>query len=206
MKAKNKKRKLVSIFSDPTHPHFFIANNFFVVEWVSVTLFSIEYFARAWATKPTRKYIFSFFGIIDLVSILPSFLGVGNFTFLKSARALRIIRLLRLLRSTSVQSHKKDEDYNPVAFNVLIYFAALVFALLTFGTLMFIFEPSETFTSIPAGMWWAFKVFLGGIAVSVPVTEIGEVFYVLTRFTGMLLLGLLLGVVGNIFRLVLGNK
>ena len=90
--------------------------------------------------------------------------------------------------------------------NVLIYFAALLFALLTFGTLMYIVEGGDVFISIPAGMWWSLKVFLGGISVPAPVSEIGEMLYVLTRFTGMLLLGLLLGVVGNIFRLVLGAE
>lgn len=233
MKQKNVKKEIARIFSDPTHPKFFLVNDFFailtilsvlvvvletvpglekydlaffVIEWFSVTLFSIEYISRLWSTNPPRKYAFSFFGIIDLLSILPSFLGVGNLTFLKSARALRIIRLLRLVRTSSVKAHEKEEEYNPIAFNVLIYFAALLFALLVFGTAMYVFEPSETFASIPAGMWWSFKVFLASIPVDQPTTAIGDGLYVLTRFVGLMLLGLLIGVVGNVFRILIGNK
>ena len=228
-----KKLHWVQSFVNSKHPKFFAVNDFFAlltivsiiavvletvpaleqyttiffwVEWVTVGLFTFEYIVRLVATKPIHKYAFSFFGIVDLVAILPSFLGVGNLTFLKSARALRIIRLLRLIRASAVRSHARDEHYNPVLFNVLIYGAALVIALLTFGTLMYLVESGESFTSIPAGMWWSFKVFMAGIPVVTPATEIGEVLFVLTRFTGMLLLGLLLGVVGNIFRSIVGGK
>lgn len=233
MARRKKVKNWTSVFTDQKHPYFFIANDFFAlltiisilvivletipnfsqystiffwVEWITVALFSFEYIVRFIATKPSRKYALSFFGLIDLISILPSFLGIGNLTFLKSARALRIIRLLRLIRAGAVQSHAGDENYSPVVFNVLIYAAALLIALLTFGTLMYIAEPGEVFSSIPAGMWWSFKVFMAGIPVDSPVTEIGEILFVMTRFTGMLLLGLLLGVVGNIFRVVLGGK
>lgn len=233
MRRKSIKQKVTRLFSDPSHPKFFLVSDFFalltilsvlvivldtvsslqkydyiffIIEWVSVTLFSIEYVVRLWISNPTRKYVFSFFGMIDLISIVPSFLGVGNLTFLKSARALRIIRLLRLIRTSSMKAHEKDEEYNPIAFNVLIYFAALLFALLVFGTAMFVFESGESFVSIPAGMWWSFKVFLASIPVDQPATAIGDALYVLTRFTGLMLLGLLIGVVGNVFRILIGSK
>jgi predicted neutral ceramidase superfamily lipid hydrolase len=55
-------------------------------------------------------------------------------------------------------------------------------------------------------MWWSLKVFMAGIPVTEPTTQLGEVFFVLTRFVGLLLLGLLIGVVGNVFRTVLLGK
>jgi hypothetical protein len=55
-------------------------------------------------------------------------------------------------------------------------------------------------------MWWSLKVFMAGIPVTEPVTQLGEFFFVLTRFVGLLLLGLLVGVVGNVFRVLLGGK
>lgn len=182
---------------------------FVIIEWVAVMLFTVEYVCRLYVSKPAYKYSLSFFGIIDLVSILPTFLGLGNFTFLKSARALRIIRLLRMLRLVKVtRSDMLDEGHLSVlSLNVLIYLCTLIFALLVTGTLMYLVEPSTAaFASIPAGMWWSLKVFMAGIPVAEPVTQLGEFFFVLTRFTGLLLLGLLVGVVGNVFRTLINKS
>lgn len=179
---------------------------FLVIEWVAVLLFTVEYVGRTIASKPTWKYPTSFFGYIDLVSILPTFLGLGNFTFLKSARALRIIRLLRMLRLAKVTRRgAHDEDMSVLSLNVLIYFVTLTFALLVTGTAIYLVEPGM-YTSIPAGMWWSLKVFMAGIPVVEPVTATGESLFVITRFIGLLLLGLLIGVVGNVFKTVLGGK
>ena len=185
------------------------SQTFLIIEWVAVLLFTVEYIGRTIASKPTWKYPTSFFGYIDLVSILPTFLGLGNFTFLKSARALRIIRLLRMLRLAKVtRSNITDENSMSVlSLNVLIYFVTLTFALLVTGTAMYLVEPTTAaFVSIPAGMWWSLKVFMAGIPVVEPVTVLGEFFFVLTRFVGLLLLGLLIGVVGNVFRVVLMGR
>lgn len=179
-----------------------------IIEWVAVSIFTIEYLSRLYVSKPAYKYSLSFFGIVDLVSILPTFLGLGNFTFLKSARALRIIRLLRMLRLAKITRSGviDEENMSTLSLNVLIYFVTLIFALLVTGTAMYLVEPSAAaFASIPAGMWWSLKVFMAGIPVTEPVTQLGEFFFVLTRFVGLLLLGLLVGVVGNVFRVLLGG-
>lgn len=181
---------------------------FLVIEWVAVGLFTLEYVGRLWVSKPTWKYAVSFFGVVDLISILPTILGLGNFTWLKSARALRIMRLLRMLRLAKItRSGVSEESVGMLSFNVLIYFVALLIALLATGTAMYLVEPqTAAFVSIPAGMWWSLKVFMAGIPVVEPVTTLGEFFFVLTRFVGLLLLGLLVGVVGNVFRVVLGGS
>lgn len=185
-------------------------NQIFVfIEWFAVVFFGLEYVARFSVSQPKRKYAFSFFGIIDLVSILPTILGLGNFTFLKSARALRIIRMLRMLRLAKVgrAGLVDEDDLGVVSLNLLIYFTTLLFALLATGTAMYLVEPnSSAFASIPSGMWWSLKVFMAGIPVAEPVTALGEVFFVLTRFVGLLMLGLLVGVVGNVFRTFLAGK
>lgn len=185
------------------------SQTFLIIEWVAVILFTFEYIGRTIASKPTWRYPTSFFGYIDLVSILPTFLGLGNFTFLKSARALRIIRLLRMLRLAKVSRSKivDEESMGVLSLNVLIYFVTLTLALLVTGTAMYLVEPtSAAFASIPAGMWWSLKVFMAGIPVTEPVTQLGEFFFVLARFVGLMLLGLLIGVVGNVFRVLINRK
>lgn len=182
---------------------------FLVIEWVAVFFFSLEYLARLIISKPKWKYVVSFFGVVDMVSILPSFMGLGNFTFLKSARAFRIIRLLRMMRLAKVARAGvvTDENMGVLSLNVLIYFVTLLTALLITGTAMYLIEPELTvFSSIPAGMWWSLKVFMAGIPVVEPATVLGEGLFVLTRFVGLLLLGLLIGVVGNVFRILVIGK
>lgn len=182
---------------------------FLIIEWVAVLLFTGEYLGRLAVSKPRWKYSVSFFGIVDMVAILPTFLGLGNFTFLKSARALRIIRLLRMVRLAKVARSGlvSEENMGVLSLNVLIYFVTLLTALLLTGTAIYLVEPNgiSAFASIPAGMWWSLKVFMAGIPVVEPATELGQIFFVLTRFVGLLLLGLLVGVVGNVFRVVLGT-
>ena len=182
---------------------------FLVIEWVAVTFFTLEYLGRLSVSTPTWRYPTSFFGVVDLVSIVPTFLGLGNFTWLKSARALRIVRLLRMVRLAKVARRGvREESVGVLWLNVLIYFVTLLIALLATGTAMYLVEPeTSAFASIPAGMWWSLKVFMAGIPVTEPITAAGEFFFVLTRFVGLLLLGLLIGVVGNVFRVVLmGDK
>jgi voltage-gated potassium channel len=233
MKHHSWKQILGRVLTDPSHKQYFLVHDFLalltivsivavvletvpsldqysigflIAEWVAVVFFGAEYIARIIITKPVHKYTFSFFGIIDLVSILPTLLGIGNLTFLKSARALRIIRLLRLMRLAKLGRNgvNDEEGLGIVSLNILIYAATLLLSLLVIGTAMYLVEHDhENFSSIPAAMWWSLKVFLGSIAVPQPVSTIGEVFYVVARFVGMLLLGLLVGVVGNIFRSVM---
>lgn len=182
------------------------ATAFLVIEWVAVVFFTLEYLGRLLVSQPTWRYPLSFFGLVDLVSIVPTFLGLGNLTFLKSARALRILRLLRMLRLAKVARSGvlDEENFGVLSLNVLIYFVTLVFALLVTGTAMYLVEPTTSaFVSIPAGMWWSLKVFMAGITVVEPVTVLGEFFFVVTRFIGLLLLGLLVGVVGNVFQSLL---
>jgi voltage-gated potassium channel len=182
---------------------------FVIVEWFAVVVFSFEYIGRLIISRPRQRYPLSFFGIIDLVSILPTILGLGNWTFLKSARAIRIIRLLRMLRLAKISRSGGDieESFGVFGLNILIYVSTLLFALLIVGTTIYLVEPTNSaFVSIPAGMWWSFQVFLGGMPVTVPDTTLGGAVYAFGRFVGLLLLGLLVGVVGNIFRTYLLPK
>ncbi len=183
---------------------------FVVVEWVAVSFFLAEYLGRWYVTRPRRQYVFSFFGIIDLLAIAPTILGLGNFTFLKAARAVRIIRMLRMLRMAKVSRSDNlqqiEESYGVAGLSVALYGSVLLFALLIMSTLLYVVEPAHSsFTSIPLAMWWSLKVFLGGIAVSAPETFWGEALLVAARFTGLLLLGLLIGVVGNVFKVMING-
>lgn len=176
---------------------------FLIIEWGTVGLFTLEYALRLWSTKNWRKYAYSFFGTIDLVAILPTFLGLGNLTFLKSARIVRIIRFLRLVRLTKLSRYgTKDieETVGMFGLNILLYAAVLLFVTLAFGVALHIFETNDgQYWSIPAGMYWTFSVFLGGLPAPIPPSTSGTVIFILAKFSGMALFGLLVGVVGKLF-------
>ena len=179
---------------------------FTVVEYSTVFFFTIEYVGRIFADrKRPLTYILSFYGLVDVISILPTFLGAGNLTFLKSVRILRILRLLRIIRLAKItrlakQRSKELEDYAYLyRLNIQIYFFALFSTIVVFGSLMYVVEggTNETFKNIPLSMIWVAKVTLGGIAQSIPTTTAGEIISILTRFVGLGLFGLLISIIGS---------
>ena len=184
----------------PYLPYFTFA------EYVLVVIFSLEYLIRIYQAPSKLKYIFSFFGLIDLIAILPSMLGFANLTFLKAGRAVRIIRLLRILRlaKLSKSSKKSPAPESVYLYNIEIYVAALTIATLILGSLFYIFENHQAAgASIPAGMYWSLKAILGGIVYAQPETTGGSITLVLTRLTSLVLLGLLINLAGTIMRKVL---
>lgn len=221
------------MFDDPKHTYFAFANTvlalmtlisvaaiafetvqsfqqyhpiFKIIEWTAVVLFSAEYITRLITSKHPIKYAFSFFGIIDLVAIAPSFLGLSNLTFLKSVRAVRIIRLLRMLRLAKVsRARDKDKAAKSVyKINLQIYLITLVFVVLILGCLFYTFEHNiKDARDIPSGMYRALRVILSGIPYPQPQTLGGTITVILARFTSLIMLGLMINLVGTMFRKIL---
>lgn len=182
---------------------------FTVVEWTAVVLFSAEYIARLYLTTKPLRYIFSFFGIIDLVAILPSIFGLANLTFLKSARTIRIIRLLRMMRLAKFSRAKDKQKVTGSLYkiNLQIYFITLSLAVLVIGSMFYLFENVPESKDIPSGMYWALKSILGGFPYPQPESLGGIIALVLARFTSMILLGMMLGLVGMMIRkLLIGSE
>jgi voltage-gated potassium channel len=226
------------VFDDPKHPFFGPANVilalmtlvsvaaialetvaslhdkyhlvFLIIEWTAVVLFSAEYIARLLTNKKPLRYAFSFFGIIDLVAILPSFLGLSNLTFLKSARTVRIIRLLRMLRLAKVSRAKDKEKAAKSLYklNLEIYFITLTLAVLILGSLFYTFEHGiKDAEDIPSGMYWALRAILGGVSYPQATTLGGTITLILARFTSMILLGMMMGLIGTMLRkLLIGSE
>jgi len=158
------------------------ADNFLVIaEWIVTILFTFEYCLRIWIVDKPRKYIFSFFGIIDLLAILPSFLGlvIGGSQMLIVVRALRLIRIFRVLKLTR---HVKEASALWSALltarNKIGVFLFVVLILVTImGTVMYIIENphNDGFRSISQSIYWAIvtltTVGYGDIA---PITMFGK--------------------------------
>ena len=177
---------------------------FTILEWLAVGFFSLEYAGRTVVSKPLGAYNASFFGLIDLVAIVPTILGLGNYTFLKTARTIRLIRLLRIIRLAKLKqlrSHDVDTNSSYVWLNISLFLVVLCTSVLLVGTVMYAVEgEAEAFKSIPLSMLWSFKVFLIGIPVAYPETVLGEVGHIIARVVGLLVFGVLINVAGNVVR------
>lgn len=153
---------------------------FFISEWFFTILFTIEYLLRLFITEKPKKYAFSFFGIIDLLATLPTYLtllvaGGSYLVVIRSIRLLRIFRILKLgryLREASVLSNALAASRH----KILVFLGAVTTLVMIMGTLMYMIEGGESgFTSIPRSIYWAIvTVTTVGYGDIAPQTVIGQ--------------------------------
>jgi len=154
---------------------------FYVLEWVFTVIFTIEYILRLICIRRPLKYVFSAFGIIDLLAIIPTYLsfviaGAQSLLVLRALRLLRIFRIFRLVHflselrflSTAVASSLRK-------ISIFILFVLTLVVIL--GSIIYLVEgPENGFTSIPQSIYWAIvtitTVGYGDIA---PATPLGKV-------------------------------
>lgn len=157
-----------------------VAKWLFGLEWFFTIIFTFDYIMRIWIVTSKAKYIFSFFGIIDLLSILPTYLGL----FLVGAQSLMVIRSIRLIRIFRIfkLSRYVGEGQNLVMalkssrHKIIVFLVTVLTSVIITGTLMYLIEgPGNGFTSIPKSIYWAIvtmtTVGYGDIA---PQTSLGQ--------------------------------
>lgn len=158
-----------------THEGWLIA-----AEWCFTILFSIEYIARILCVRRPLLYARSFFGIIDLLSILPSYVSlfVPGAHVLLDVRILRLLRIFRILKLTLyIQEYSMLGDALLASRRKILVFLSTVFLIVfLLGTVMYVVEgPQHGFTSIPTGVYWAIStVTTVGFGDLVPKTDIGR--------------------------------
>ena len=116
-------------------------------EWFSVVFFTLDYAFNIYTANNRLKYVTSFWGMVDLLSILPSFLMLFNFSSVRATKILRLLRVIRILRVLKLArsamndvSAARDGKTNQIAANLRIYFIALFSVLMISSTLMFYVE------------------------------------------------------------------
>ncbi|PWJ43730.1 ion transporter [Sediminitomix flava] len=155
-------------------------NWFLAIEWALTFLFTLEYFLRIWLVDKPSGYIFSFFGIVDLLSVIPTYLTLFaiNTTPLivfRSLRLIRVFRIFKLWRYLGEGEQMRKALYASRA-KITVFITVVLTVALIVGTLMYLIEgPQHGFTSIPRGVYWSIvtmtTVGYGDIA---PSTEIGQ--------------------------------
>lgn len=150
-----------------------------ISQWIITILFSIEYILRIRVSKEPKKFIFSFFGIIDFLAILPSFLSFmvawHSLMMLRALRLLRLFRVFKLWRYTSASSLLRNSLKASRA-KITVFLLTVFIIVLIVWTLMYLIEwDAAGFDSIPIWVYWAIvtitTVWYGDIT---PLTPIGQ--------------------------------
>ncbi|MBR9860348.1 ion transporter [bacterium] len=177
------------------HSYFKGAELFFTL------IFTAEYIFRIYVSPDPRKYITSFWGIIDLVSTLPTYLGllIHGPQFLFMIRTVRLLRVFRVLRLTSFMSEAQSlgSAIKSSAAKITVFFASVLIIVIVMGTVMHVIEPPEAgFTSIPRSIYWAIVTLTTvGYGDITPITTLGQFLSAMLMILGYAVIAVPTGIV-----------
>ena len=184
----------------------------YALEWIITILFTIEYILRIYIIKKPTSYIFSFYGIIDLLSVLPSYIGLlfAGMSGLIVIRALRLLRIFRILKLNRYVTESKIivSALKASRAKISVFLYSVVMLVIIIGTIMYLIEGEKGgFTSIPQGIYWAIvtltTVGYGDIA---PITPIGKFIASFVMILGYAIIAVPTGIVTSHLTIASGNK
>jgi len=174
---------------------------FYVLEWIFTIIFSIEYVLRLITVRRPVKYATSFFGVVDLLTVIPTYLDL----FLPGARFLLVIRILRVLRIFRVlklakyvgEANLLVRAISASSRKITIFLFAVISIVTILGSLMYIVEgPRNGYTNIPISIYWAIvtltTVGYGDIS---PHTALGQGLAVIVMIMGYSIIAVPTGIV-----------
>jgi len=170
-------------------------------ELVCIIIFSIEYIIRLYIAKKKFKFIFSFYGIIDLLAILPFYLSFGF-----DLRSARILRFLRLFRIIKLVRYNKAINRFTIAFKMikeeLIMFSVVSLILIYLSAVgIYYFENDvqpDSFSSIFSSLWWSVVTLTTvGYGDAVPITIGGRIFTFLILMIGLGIIAIPSGMISS---------
>ena len=170
-------------------------------EWIFTILFTVEYILRIFCIHRPFKYIISFFGLIDLLSIIPSYISL----FLPGTHYLQVIRILRVLRIFRVLKLVRFINQSNLLINALlasrtkitIFLFAISTLLVVFGSAMYVIEGAENgFTSIPISIYWAVVTLTTvGFGDITPKTDLGRAISAVVMIIGYSIIAVPTGII-----------
>ncbi|CAN5200572.1 ion transporter [soil metagenome] len=150
------------------------------MEWIFTVLFTAEYLARLLCVRKPLQYATSFYGVIDLVAVLPTYLALfvpGLHAFI-DVRVLRLLRVFRVFKLTAYVAEYQSLARALTASRrkILVFLSAVMMLVLVMGTVMYVVEgPANGFTSIPTAVYWAIStVTTVGFGDITPRTDLGR--------------------------------
>ena len=175
---------------------------FYLLEWLFTVAFTIEYGLRLYCSPNPLRYARSFFGVVDFLSIVPTYIaffffpGAEYLLIIRLLRVLRVFRVLKLIRYLQEANILGRSIYNSRR-KILVFFFSILVLVTIYGALMYVIEGTEHgFNSIPKGMYWAIvtitTVGYGDIA---PQTELGRMLAALVMLTGYAIIAVPTGII-----------
>ncbi|MDV3467640.1 ion transporter [Stenotrophomonas sp. C3(2023)] len=171
---------LVVMLDSVQHLHARWSHWMYGVEWAFTVLFTAEYVARLMVVRRPLRYAFSIWGVIDLLSILPTYLsllvpGAQSLLVVRALRILRVFRILKLTRyieESGVLMHALWRSRR----KVLVFLFTVITITIIAGALMYLLEgPAHGFSNIPSSMYWAVVTMATvGFGDIVPQTALGR--------------------------------
>ena len=160
------------------------------LEWGFTTVFLVEYLARLYCSPKPLRYAFSFYGLVDLLAIVPGIIAL-YYSDAQYLLIVRVIRMLRIFRVLKLSPYLKQANYLMAALRgskqkIIVFLVSVSTLVTVFGTLMYVVEgPEHGFTSIPKGIYWAIVTLTTvGFGDIVPTTPLGQVLSSLVMITG----------------------
>ncbi|MGE8101857.1 ion transporter [Pseudomonas fluorescens] len=173
---------------DDVHQNF--ANTLAYIEWGFTLIFLVEYMLRLYCSPRPLRYAFSFYGLVDLLAIVPGILAL-YYSDAQYLLIIRIIRMLRIFRVLKLLPYLKQAHYLLDALRgskqkIIVFLLSVCTLVTVFGTLMYVVEgPEHGFTSIPKGIYWAIVTLTTvGYGDIVPRTALGQVISAMVMITG----------------------
>jgi len=178
-----------------------------ILEWIFTILFTLEYILRIISTDKPWKYIFSFYGIIDLLAILPMYLSffISGSNILASIRALRLLRLFRVMKLMQFvgEATRLKNALRESRNKIIVFLYSVLIISMIVGTIMYIIEgPEAGFTSIPRSIYWTIVTLTTvGYGDIVPVTVLGQFLSMVVMIIGYGVIAVPTGIVSAEFTL-----
>lgn len=183
------------------------------LEWLFTIGFTLEYVLRLISVRHPLRYALSFYGLVDLLSVVPTYLGIffPEAHFLASLRALRLVRtfhIFPIFRNFLDEYLMLGQALKASARKIFVFLSVVALIVFVMGTLMFVIEgPEHGFTSVPTGIYWAIStVTTVGYGDVTPSTAIGRIFASIMMLLGWGVLAVPTGIVGAELSRGVGTK
>lgn len=192
---------LLLVDSFPGIPHW-LRVTLRALEWTLTVIFTFEYYLRVYCLNRPSKYVFSFYGIIDFISIFPAYLSLfipatQTISVLRILRTLRVFRILKMQRfvieGSRLLNSIRRSMYKIVIFMMFVFIVAVIL-----GALMYMCESScnPAFTTIPQGIYWAVvTITTVGYGDITPVTYAGRFISMIVMLLGYSIIAVPTGIV-----------